>query len=171
MSTMTLPGYTADASVYRTINLYRSTVGGSFAGDGSAAVAPQSCEWYDPKSWACGVAIAAATVGCGASCEVVGPACYICWVGLIAGALAGCEDCLPTWVKGLIDQYGAGNGSSGGGDEPQPVQCQPGQKYCSKQRICVSKGALCPGQCFRNENCAKGELCFDGTCMNKELVT
>lgn len=156
MSAMTVPGFTADASAYRTINHYRSTAGGSFGGDGSAAVLPQKCPWYSFKGIACEASIYSATGACAGACEVIGPACASCWLLALGGVYALCKECVPEWVKAVIQQFQ----QDGGGDSAPPVlQPCPSGQCCAWDSngnctICRGLGQPCPGTqcCVTDDN-------------------
>src|SRR5262245_13902131 len=111
---MNMPGFSGEASVYRTGHHYRAAVSGIVPAQFGAAVTPQACGWI--KGGVCGVAIAGGTVLCTAAC-LTGPAqCVGCWTGALAIVGYGfCRDCIPAWMRAVIDAVGGGGGGSGGG--------------------------------------------------------
>ncbi|WP_026734975.1 hypothetical protein [Fischerella sp. PCC 9605] len=83
---MSMPGFTAEASLYTTSELYMLDANFGFSSDDSAIVYPQGCGWI--KRITCGAAIAACVPLCGP---------YIpCWIGCLGISLYGfCRDCIP----------------------------------------------------------------------------
>jgi hypothetical protein len=114
VNTMNMPGFTAESSLYRTNNHYL-TAGGSFSSDGHVTLAPQACGWI--KGITCGVAIGGGVTLCTAACLGGGPAaCYACWAGALAIVGFGfCRDCIPKWMRDLVDAFESGGGGDGGG--------------------------------------------------------
>jgi hypothetical protein len=111
---MNMPAFTAEASLYQTNNHYRFAVGGSFLSDGNTTVTPQACGWF--KGIICGAAIAGGSVLCIDAC-LAGPApCALCWTGALSIVGYGfCRDCIPAWMRALIDIFEGGGGGGGGG--------------------------------------------------------
>src|SRR5262245_25509455 len=126
---MNMPGYTAEWSVYRTTNPYRSG-GASSLTDGNTIVAPQGCGLGRGALCAGGVALGSAL--CVGICfdPLLGPAsCYACWASALPGALlAFCKDCIPAAVRAIIDAFessggGAGSGAGSTGCCPRGMKC------------------------------------------------
>lgn len=114
---MTVPAFTADASLYRTSNHYRLGSSGSFPGDGNTTVFPQGCGRIEGIE--CGFVIAGGIVVCTASC-LASPAlggfpCWACWTGYLGALYGFCKDCIPSWMKALIDEFESGHSGGGGG--------------------------------------------------------
>lgn len=144
---MRLPGYTADAAVYRTNNHYR--LAGSLSGDGPASVVPQGCGWVE--GIVCGAVIGIGTVICTASC-LASPAlggfpCWACWAAFLGGSSAACWDCIPAWMQAIINEFGSGggSGSGGGGGGIGPPPCCPQGRSCR-----------CGGKCIPGRGCVGG---------------
>jgi hypothetical protein len=151
---MNLPGFTAEASLYKTNNRYRSSAGG-FSADGNA-VAPQDCGFT--KGLFCGTFIAGGTVVCTASClaspALGGIPCWVCWTGFLGGLYGFCRDCIPGWMKALIDlAEGAPTAppATGGGGLPPPTKgpcgCPLGSRCCGKCIKIPGQGLQCDGDC------------------------
>jgi hypothetical protein len=144
---MSMPGFTAETSLYQTNNLYRSAVGG-FLNNWNTTVTPQGCGIL--KGITCGVAIAGGTVLCTSAC-LAGPApCVGCWTGALAIVGYGfCRDCIPAWMRALIDVFDGG-GSGGGGGGGGGGCCPPGRTCCGScesgrcDDACIGPGQSCP---------------------------
>ena len=110
---MNMPGFTAEASLYKTSNHYRFAAGGSFLSDGKTTVTLQGCGFVERI--VCGSAIVGGTVLCTSAC-LSGPApCAACWTGALAIVGYGfCRDCIPAWMRALIDIFEGGGGDGGG---------------------------------------------------------
>ena len=113
---MILPGFTADASLYRTMNLYRSgPLANTLIGPGEGLVSLQ--------------------LDCGLSCAATWTVCNVgCALSLDPFCLVGCGvnfvDCLE-------------NCSSGGGGGGGPPSCCPPGKSCQCGGRCVpGKGCM-----------------------------
>ncbi len=161
---MKLPGFAAESSVYRTNNHYRLAAGATYLSEGNATIVPQDCGVL--QGIECGAFIAAGAVFCTADClagAAAGPAggfpCWACWTAFLGGATAACWDCIPAWMKALIDEFESGGGSGGGGGAfgggagGGQCGCPVGEKCCGN---CVKKGGLrmCDGLCVRrNQQC------------------
>jgi hypothetical protein len=150
---MNLPGFTAEAAVYKTPNLYRLSAGGAFLGDGNTNVTPQGCDWVD--ALVCGTVIAIGTVVCTASC-LASPAaggipCWACWTAFLGGSSAACWDCIPAWMQAIINDLGSGGGGGnggGGGGGGGTYTCCP-----------IGRSCRCGGRCV------PGRGCVGGTCL------
>lgn len=111
---MNMPAFTAEASLYQTINHYQSAAGGSYLLNGNpTSVTPQACGWI--KGGVCGTFIAGGTVLCVSACLAGPAACALCWAGFLGGLYGFCRDCIPGWMRALIDAFESGGGGSGGG--------------------------------------------------------
>src|ERR1700722_3748549 len=153
MTNATLPGFTADVSLYRTANLYRSTARGHLGADGTAQVLPQGCGLA--KSIECGAFVTAGAATCTALCLAPGEGpllCIACWSAFFpAGTWGFCQDCLPGWLQDLIGAVGGGEGGGGGGGggpSPNPRCGCPAGTAC--QGGCVKEpgvGLICNGDC------------------------
>jgi hypothetical protein len=154
---MNIPRFTAEASLYRTSNQYNSSAGGSFLSTGNTTITPQGCGWI--KGGICGFFIAGGAVVCTASClaspALGGLPCYLCWAGWLGGSYGYCKDCIPGWMRALIDLFesgggGGGVGGGGGGQpNPPPIGCGFNEKCCAHDEEgncieCWPKTAPCP---------------------------
>src|SRR5690349_15946600 len=167
---MNMPSFTAEASLYRTSNRYLSAVGGSFPSGGYTVVNLQGCGVWDTIK--CGVFVAAGITGCSLLCVgaiAAGPAaiaaCVGCWAAVFpADLFISCRDCIPGWVRDIINIFesgGGGGGSGGGGGggtgggggqcgcpRSRPKCCggcvkEPGMPlFCDGE--CVPRTAQCP---------------------------
>jgi hypothetical protein len=161
MNAVTVPGFTAEASLYQTNNHYRAVVG-SFLSDGNTTVTPQDCGWV--KGGLCGVVIVGGTAACTAVCLAPGgqTACYWCWAGFLGASFAFCKDCIPGWMRDLIHAFESGGGTTtgggttggGGGGGGGQCGCPRNNKCCG---ACVKepgKPLFCDGDCVpRNLQC------------------
>jgi hypothetical protein len=154
---MNVPLFNAEASLYRTGTHYVQSGAASLSAGGSA-ITPQSCGWI--KGITCGAAIAGGTALCTASCFAGPAACAACWAGALAIVGYGfCKDCIPAWMRALIDTFegggggGGGGGSTGGGGggrpHPRPIGCDPGEKCCEHDAegnctLCIPHNFACP---------------------------
>src|SRR5271166_2925809 len=103
---MQMPGFTAEASMYRTTNLYRSSAAAGLAREATAGVLPQDCGIG--RGILCGTLIATGAAACTALC-FGGPApCAACWLAYLGGLFQFCHDCIPEWMRDLIDAAGGG---------------------------------------------------------------
>jgi hypothetical protein len=142
MNTMIMPGFTAEASLYQTNNHYRCAAGGSFLNDGNTAVIPQDCGLA--RGIACGGLITLGAAACTAFCFSGPGPCIGCWTIYLGGLYGTCRDCIPGWMRALIDLAdGGGNGGNGGGPS-----CPSG--CCSPNRCCEmdANGKCRPGMCI-----------------------
>ncbi len=140
MNAMNMPGFTAETSLYQTNNHYRFATGRSFLSNGNSTVIPQDCGPLHTGFCAGGLALGA-TLCTGICLEPrAGIAlCYVCWATALPGAaLAFCKDCIPGWIRAIIDAFESGGGGG-------PSCCPPGT-ICSCGGHCV--GSLCTGICL-----------------------
>src|SRR6266496_750549 len=102
---MNMPGFTAEGSLYKTNNHYRFAEGRSFLNDKNTTVTPQGCGWVEGP--VCGAIIVGGIGLCTASClaspELGGLPCYGCWAAYLGGLYGFCRDCIPGWMRALID--------------------------------------------------------------------
>jgi hypothetical protein len=149
-SIMNMPRLSAEASLYQSGNHYRSARGTSYAGSGAPAVTPQDCGFT--QGIACGTLIAGGVVVCTASClaspSLGGLPCYACWTAYLGGLYGFCRDCIPAWMRTVLDVFEGNGGDSGGG---VPQCCPPG-------RTC-----RCGGRCVTNPNGTVS--CVGGECL------
>jgi hypothetical protein len=151
MNTMNMPRFTAETSLYKTHNHYRSA-GGSLPSNGNTTVIPQACRWWAEGPVCAGV-IAGGSVVCTASCLAAAEAgplggypCYLCWAGALGATYGFCRDCIPGWIRAIIDAF---DSSSGGVELPC---CPPGTVckcggHCYLGQCtgpCLPPGAACP---------------------------
>jgi hypothetical protein len=82
---MTMPGFTAEASLYKTNGCYQLIASGGFLSDGSTTVVPQGCGFF--RWLACGAAVGACVPLCGINIP--------CYVGCLGISIYGfCRDCI-----------------------------------------------------------------------------
>jgi len=142
---MNMPGYAAEASLYRTNSHYAAARGGGFLSNGTTSVLPQGCGWLE--GGICGTFIAASTAACIALCLDGGPiACAGCWTTALGPLFGLCKDCIPAWMRALIDEFESGGGGGGGGSGP-PLCCP------------IGRSCRCGGKCV------PGQGCVDGVCL------
>jgi hypothetical protein len=152
---MNMPGFSAETSVYRTTNRYRSAVSASFATDGEMPVTPQDCGII--KGIVCGTAIGIGTTVCTASCLAAANAgplggypCWLCWTGFLGAiGLGGCLDCIPQWMLDIIHAFENAGGGGGGG----------GVSLCCP----VGSTCKCGGRCVTMPDGSMA--CVGGTCL------
>lgn len=150
MDGTTLPGFTAEASAYQTSYQYRLAAGRGSLGDGNMIVVPQSCGIF--QGVFCGTVIVAGSAACTAFC-LSGPApCAGCWVTALGAFYSACKDCIPGWMRALIDQFEHGTGTGGGGGAGSTGCCPRGMKCCGScnnpskkcDDVCVLRSQSCP---------------------------
>jgi len=166
---MSIPEFTAEASLYRTNNRYRSS-GSEFEGSPStqsvvAAYFPGTatqakcnrCSEIDLRNY--GGCLTVGAIGCIASGPFY-PVCAggvlgACNLGLLgAQALCAYDDCCPKRC-GPPDFFDlAGSGCCDANE-----QCVDRYDPNSRQGCCPSDQSVCAGKC-----CAKGESCCGDTC-------
>lgn len=164
MNIINMPGFTAEESLYQTSNHY-FTAGGSFLSNGNTTVTPQACRfWYEAPI--CGGLIIGGAAICTASCLAGGgPAggypCYLCWTSYLGVLYGFCRDCIPKWMKDLIDIFEGGGGSGGGGGGPpgggypaRDCGCPVGTRCCGGCHLVPGQGRVCDDGCVRpGEEC------------------
>src|SRR5262245_7180500 len=108
---MSMPSYTAEATLYGSSKQYRQRRPTTTMHTGTSVVRPQDCGLA--KRVVCGGPIAAASAACASICLISpsGNACRGCMVSHL-GIFGGCIDCIP---KSIPDQGGGGGGLGGGG--------------------------------------------------------
>ena len=159
-----IPEFNAQASLYKSDNHYRSGAGGSYASNGDATLKPQGCGWV--KGGVCGTFIAGGVVVCTASClaspALGGIPCWVCWTGFLGGTFGFCRDCIPGWMRALLDLAEGGGGSGGGGTgggggggpTRGPCGCPKGTKCCGGCTKIPGQGLVCNDICI-----GPGEQC------------
>jgi hypothetical protein len=126
---MLIPGFTAESSVYRTVQSYRATPSGSVGSLGKSIVLQ---------------------LDCGSKCTAEYTAC-------LAGCIFGGGLCIPgCFAAFAVCQDGcSGGGSGGGGPGPNPrCGCPPGtvcQGGCVKE---AGVGLICDGDCVSTRRIA-----------------
>lgn len=165
---MSLPGFTAEASVYKTTNYYRLGAKGSFLNDGKSTITPQGCGIIE--GIVCGTAIAGATVLCTSACTSGPVACALCFSSALGITLFGfCRDCIPFDI-----------GGNGGGGENPPIPCSTiGQACGSGGRFCCSRDPsgvelrCLGGSCVARDCLSSGQICTPGqapACCNGPCI-
>jgi hypothetical protein len=133
---MAMPGYTADASLYKTSVHYRGKHHAGRQSYGNVGVSPQACSGF--KVLVCNPLIFACNL-CLALLPNV-PLVVGCYAGCLGGLYLYCRDCLD-----LIDVPSNGGGGSGGGG-----CCPRGRRCCGScasgtcDDVCVGPGQSCP---------------------------
>lgn len=125
---MKIPGFTAEASLHQTNNHYRLAADGSFLSNGNTTITLQGCGFIEAVP--CGVVIAGGITVCTASClagAAAGPLggipCALCWTGFLGGLYGFCRDCIPAWMRAVIDAASDGGGGGGGGGGGRNREC------------------------------------------------
>lgn len=162
MNAVKIPGFTADASVYKTNSHYRLALRGNSPGHVDTRVAPQACEWY--QEYTCGPIIGGGAVLCNSVCveAALNPTglpslagCYYCWKVYLGPVFDLCRGCLKEWLQYLLNTYEARSGGGDGG--PPPPQCCPSGRTCRCSGTCqtVNGQLRCVGgYCLRpTESC------------------
>jgi hypothetical protein len=146
---MPLPGFTAEAGVYKTNNHYRLVAGGSFLSDGNTAVVPQGCGWGE--GILCGTLIVTGAAACTAFCFSGPGPCAACWLAYLGGLYQFCKDCIPAWMQDLINELGGGSAGGGGtgpgGGGTGGGGCCPAGKRCCGRCVKVSGRLSCDDVC------------------------
>src|SRR5262245_47268418 len=108
---MNIPRYTAEASLYQSNNHYRSD-GGSFLDQGITTVTPQGCGIAQTVTCIPIVVggIPVCTASCLASPALGGLPCLLCWTAYLGGLYGFCRDCLPEWIRDVLDLAEGGGG-------------------------------------------------------------
>jgi hypothetical protein len=124
---MTLPGYVAEGSLYRSGRSYRSHR--RLAG---ATARPRVVLAQDET--ACRLLCQGRYFLCGLGCTATGPAGVLCAIGCFVDAVLCMEACNPP---------GGGGGGGGGGE------CGVGRRCCERDEtgqciLCVPNNAQCP---------------------------
>ena len=139
---MTMPGFTAEVSLYESRRRYRGYSGPNGAGQIGyhALVAPQACGAL--KSLACNGLILGC-VGCTAFFPNV-PAMVGCFAACLGGFYGYCRECIDV----LDVPENGGGGGDGGGGSPAGGTCFP-NKCCEwgdngECTLCIPRNAACP---------------------------
>jgi hypothetical protein len=142
---MNMPGYTAEESLYQTNNHYRLGAGCSYSSNESAAVTPQGCGLI--KGAVCGGFIAGGTGLCTLTCLTGDPVlCAGCWVTALGAVYSSCKDCIPGWMRALINAFES-SGGGGGGPVRNPRRCCERSEF-GKCLFSVPAKEACPGDDF-----------------------
>lgn len=146
---MSIPGFAAEASLYQSRRHYRQSATPSYAGQ-DATVAPQGCDFFHEIF--CPVVVAVAAAACYAICHDTPPLCKPCLVAALGVDIGGCIDCLPEWVRDIINGVGNGGGGAGG---------VGGQRCCP-----IGTKCSCGGKCMKvyGDGGVRVE-CVDGVCL------
>jgi hypothetical protein len=161
---MNMPGMVGEASVYKTNNHYRSSAIGRLIIHKNVDVVPQQCDWL--FKIACGPVIAGGLAACGTTCaaawEAGGPLggypCYLCLMAydsFVGGGFNYCKECLPAWIRAIIDFFenGGGGGDSGGPLHDCTTTGCPSGLVCCDCRT----PAFCTTQAGCQRYCSHGE--------------
>jgi hypothetical protein len=149
---MQLPNFTAEASIYQTTSHYRLTAGGDVLAHRNGNVVPQDCGWF--QGIFCGVVVLATTAACSALCFGGPIPCGVCVTAALGASYGACKDCLPSWIRALLDIFESGGGGGGGGGGG-PIPCCP-------------NGSSCCGECLPRPD-GRGEYC-DDACVGPNQV-
>jgi hypothetical protein len=137
---MYLPGYTADASLYRSTHIYRPSNSAELA---QAASSVSGLVLAQLTGSDCIGACLAVGEVCGAACAWAGPGAPVCLLACAAAAADCVAQCPPD----------PGGGGNGGGPPPPPVCCPRGH---------------CCGDCVNLPT--GGQHCFGGSCVTPPAV-
>ena len=138
---MTVPGFTAEVSLYDTNECYR-LAGGIH---GNTAVIPQGCGFLE--TLVCAQFAAGCTVLCLSVCADGDLADCAACVGIcLPPVAAACKDCVVELIEDLIGSSGGGGGGGGG---PIPC-CPPSRPHCcgTCQPRPDGKGLFCDDVCI-----------------------
>jgi hypothetical protein len=142
---MNMPGFTAEAAIYRTSSQYTASYMARHPGSGlnnSLVISPQACSFGRNilcNGWILGC------IGCTAFFPSV-PGMIACYAACMGSMFAYCRNCLD-----FIDIPENSNGSggvSGGGGPPAGGTCFP-NKCCEwgengECTLCIPRNAACP---------------------------
>jgi hypothetical protein len=140
---MTMPGFTAEVSLYENRRPYRgySAPSGTGRMGNHSLVAPQACGAF--KSLACNGLILGC-VACAAFTPNV-PAMVGCFAACLGTFYGYCRDCIDVLD---VPETGGGGGGGGGGVSPAGGTCFP-NKCCEwgdngECTLCIPRTAACP---------------------------
>ena len=145
---MSIPGFAAETSVYKTSNHYRLASRGLL----SNGVVPQGCgflDWLGCAGIISGGAAQACIPHCFDACKQGAAACALCVGQCLPDPFSFCKDCLVNLILGLIASGDSGSG--GGGPEP----CCPSKTpfCCGKcEPLSGGRGFRCNGTCAKNRS-------------------
>lgn len=149
---MQMPGFTAEASMYRSKNLYQSSAAAGLLRDSGTGVVPQDCGWA--SGILCGTLIGVGAAACTAFCFSGPGPCAACWLAYLGGVYQFCHDCIPAWMRALVDEFESGGGSGGGGGGGGGGGCCPPGKRCCGNCAKVSGRLMCDDVCVgRRQAC------------------
>jgi hypothetical protein len=161
-----LPNFTAEESIYHSTNHYRHTAGGSLLAHENGTFIPQGCGIFE--SIFCPVAVVAVGLTCTAICaDALATAgaslapCYVCVTAALGASYGACKDCLPAWIRDLINLFESGGGGEGGGGGGTLPQCcpDPNRSYCCPPNSCKALphgGSTCTGTCVESARVCYG---------------
>jgi hypothetical protein len=135
---MNVPGYTADASLYRSAHMYRPSNAAELA---EAATAVSGLVLAQLKGGACIAGCIGVEIVCATACA---------WAGPVGGIICeiGCGAQLADCVANCPPDPTGGGGGNGGGPPPAPMCCPPWHKCCGKCVNLPTGGQRCDGQCI-----------------------
>jgi hypothetical protein len=145
---MTVPTFNAEASLYRAENHYRSAAAANHSAQEGFTVMPQSCGLF--RGIFCGAVIGLGSAACTALCFYGPGPCAACWTAELGGLYQSCRDCIPAWMRALVDAFEEGGGGGGGGGGSP--SCCPQGKQCK-----------CGGRCVTANDGSVS--CVDGVCL------
>jgi hypothetical protein len=153
---MDIPGFAAERSLYQTKNHYWLAADGGSRISGNETVTPQGCGFVE--GLVCGALIPIATTFCVGTCvESGGLACAACFSVALGAAYSACKDCLPAWIRAIIDS-GSGDGGGGGGGGGGTTTTH-GPCGCPLRTRCCGKCVKMPGRApFCDDECVATHL-------------
>jgi hypothetical protein len=176
MNTITMPGFTAEASLYNANRRYRSPSSQSgelWSGEsivpayrpGSATQANcYRCQETAARNLAGCLAIGG--ISCGSACVLAGPFWGACFAPCMGGVIVGCnvnflreegwcalEDCCPK-LCGVPNPFDPGSGCCDEGET-----CVSQDDPNSRRGCCPSDQIVCAGQCCPREYSCCGDTC------------
>jgi hypothetical protein len=143
---MSLPAFSAEASLYKTRGCYRLASGGLLLN----GVVPQGCgflDWLECAVIIQGGAAEACIPRCFDACKEGQTACAACVYQCLPAPVSNCKDCLVGLILDLIGSGDSGSGSGG------PVPCCPTKTpYCcgTCQPLPGGRGYHCDGTCAKS---------------------
>ena len=146
---MSIPGFAAETSVYKTSNHYRLASRGLM----SNGVVPQGCgflDWLGCAGIISGGAAQACIPHCFDACKQGAAACALCVGQCLPDPFSFCKDCLVNLILDEIDKTPFEGGDSGSGG---PIPCCPPKTpfCCGKcEPLPGGKGFSCNGTCAKN---------------------
>jgi hypothetical protein len=148
MRAVNMPRLTAGVSLYRSTNQYRGATQGHLRDGVSPGVSPQGCGFV--KGAVCAGFIAGGSGLCTITCLTGEPLlCGGCWVTALGAVYSSCKECIPAWMRALVDAFesgGSSGGSGGGGGGPvrDPKRCCERNEF-GRCILSVPRNEPCPG--------------------------